>query len=93
MGCGQQRQYIDYRLALGPIILGHAYDEVDEKVIEEVRDGVLFAMTGELELDVAEMIVEMCSSVEAVRTACSGLRRLPCTPSAWRGRIPGANSS
>ncbi|MCS6994822.1 MAG: aspartate aminotransferase family protein [Anaerolineales bacterium] len=65
-------EYIDYRLAFGPIILGHAYDEVDEKVIEEVRNGVLFAMTGELELDVAEMIVEMCPGVEMVRTACSG---------------------
>lgn len=65
-------EYIDYRMAFGPIILGHAYDEVDEKVIEEVRNGVLFAMTGELELDVAEMIVEMCPGVEMVRTACSG---------------------
>jgi len=65
-------EYIDYRMAFGPIILGHAYDEVDEKVIEEVKNGVLFAMTGELELDVAEMIVEMCPGVEMVRTACSG---------------------
>ena len=65
-------EYIDYRMAFGPIILGHAYDEVDEKVIEEVKNGVLFAMTGELELDVAEMIVEMCPGVEMVRMACSG---------------------
>lgn len=65
-------EYIDYRMAFGPIILGHAYDEVDEKVIAEVKDGVLFAMTGELELDVAEMMVEMCPGVEMVRMACSG---------------------
>ena len=65
-------EYIDYRMAFGPIILGHAFDAVDEKVIEEVRNGVLFAMTGELELDVAEMIVSMCPSVEMVRMACSG---------------------
>jgi glutamate-1-semialdehyde 2,1-aminomutase len=65
-------EYIDYRMAFGPIILGHAFNEVDDKVIEEVREGVLFAMTGELELDVAEMIVEMCPGVEMVRMACSG---------------------
>ncbi|MCM2332839.1 MAG: aspartate aminotransferase family protein [Anaeromyxobacteraceae bacterium] len=65
-------EFIDYRLAFGPIILGHAYDPVDAKVIEEVREGVLFAMTGELELDVAEMIVEACPAVEMVRMACSG---------------------
>lgn len=65
-------EYIDYRMAFGPIILGHAYDEVDEKVIEEVKNGVLFAMTGELEIEVAEMIAAMCPGVEMVRMACSG---------------------
>jgi glutamate-1-semialdehyde 2,1-aminomutase len=65
-------EFIDYRLAFGPIILGHAFDAVDRKVIEEVKEGVLFAMTGELELDVAEMIAETCPAVEMVRMACSG---------------------
>jgi glutamate-1-semialdehyde 2,1-aminomutase len=65
-------EFIDFRLAFGPIILGHAFDAVDQKVIEQVREGVLFAMTGELELDVAEMIVELCPAVEMVRMACSG---------------------
>ena len=66
------KKYIDYRMAFGPIILGHAYDEVDQKVIEEIQKGVLFAMTGELEVAVAEMIVEMSPAVEMVRIACSG---------------------
>ncbi len=66
------RRYIDYRLAFGPIILGHAFEEVDARVIEEVKRGVLFAMTGELEVAVAEMMVEMCPAVEMVRLACSG---------------------
>jgi len=65
-------EFIDYRMAFGPIILGHAYDAVDDKVAEEIRNGVLFAMTGELEIEVAEMIVEMCPAVEMVRMACSG---------------------
>ncbi len=66
------RRFIDYRMAFGPIILGHAYDDVDAKVIEEVKNGVLFAMTGELEVKVAEMIVGMCPAVEMVRFASSG---------------------
>ncbi len=66
------RRFIDYRLAFGPIILGHAYDEVDAKVIEEIQRGSLFAMTGELEVEVAEMIAAMCPAVEMVRFACSG---------------------
>ena len=65
-------EYIDYRMAFGPIILGHSYDEVDQKVIEEIKNGLLFAMTGELEVEVAEMITSMALAVEMVRFACSG---------------------
>jgi len=65
-------QYIDYRLAFGPIILGHAYEPVDQKVKEEIDKGILFAMTSELEVQVAEKIIEMCPAVEMVRLACSG---------------------
>src|SRR5215207_6347053 len=66
------RKYIDYRMAFGPIILGHSYDEVDQEVIEEIQKGILFAMTGELEIAVAEMIIDMAPAVEMVRFACSG---------------------
>lgn len=66
------KKYIDYRMAFGPIILGHSFDEVDAKVIEEIQKGVLFAMTGELEVAVAEMIVEMSPAIDMVRMACSG---------------------
>jgi glutamate-1-semialdehyde 2,1-aminomutase len=65
-------RYIDYRLAFGPIILGHADDEVNAKVHEEIDKGTLGAMTSELEVMVAEKIVSMCPAVEMVRLACSG---------------------
>ena len=66
------KKYIDYRMAFGPIILGHSYEEVDKRVIEEIQNGVLFAMTSELEVAVAEMIVDMSPAIEMVRFACSG---------------------
>jgi glutamate-1-semialdehyde 2,1-aminomutase len=65
-------RYIDYRLAFGPIILGHAYDDINAKVHKEIDRAVLCAMTNELELDLAEMIIDMCPCVEMVRLACSG---------------------
>jgi len=65
-------RYIDYRMAFGPIILGHSFDEVDQKVAEEIRHGILFAMTSELEVEVAEMIVDMSPAIEMLRFACSG---------------------
>ena len=65
-------RFIDYRLAFGPIILGHAWEEVDARVHEEIDLGVLFAMTSELEIAVVEKIVAMCPGVEMARLACSG---------------------
>jgi len=65
-------RFIDYRLAFGPIILGHSYDEVNAKVHEEIERSVLCAMTSELEIEVARMMVDMCPAVEMVRLACSG---------------------
>src|SRR5574340_106453 len=66
------REYIDYRLGFGPVILGHAHQEVDQFVIDELRKGAIFAMTGELEVAVAEMVQKMAPAAEMVRLACSG---------------------
>ena len=76
------RKYIDYRLAFGPIILGHSFDEVDARVIEEIKNGVLFAMTGELEIQVAEMITQMVPAVEMRSSTMRGLspRTSPTSP-------------
>lgn len=65
-------KYIDYRMAFGPIILGHAFDEVNNKVAQEIALGTLAAMTYELEIEVAELMVKMCPALEMVRFACSG---------------------
>ncbi|MBM3120616.1 MAG: aspartate aminotransferase family protein [Chloroflexi bacterium] len=65
-------RYIDYRLAFGPIILGHADPDVNARVHTEIDQGSLFAMTSELEVAVAEKIVAMCPAMERVRFATSG---------------------
>jgi glutamate-1-semialdehyde 2,1-aminomutase len=65
-------RYIDYRLAFGPIILGHAWDEVNARVVEEIEAGTLTAMTTELEIELAEKMIKMCPALEMVRLACSG---------------------
>ncbi len=66
------REYIDYRLAFGPVILGHAFEQVDQFVANELKRGSLFAMTGELEIEVAETIREMVPAMQMLRFACSG---------------------
>ncbi len=65
-------RYIDYRMAFGPIILGHADEAVNAKVKEEIDLGTLAAMTYELEVEVIEKIVALCPGVEMARLACSG---------------------
>jgi len=65
-------RYIDYRLAFGPVILGYAFDEVDQKVYEAIKKGVTVGLTSEAEIEVAEKMIEMIPGVEMVRLVNSG---------------------
>jgi glutamate-1-semialdehyde 2,1-aminomutase len=63
---------IDYAMANGPTILGHAPPTVLEAVKETLSMGQLFAGQTELELQLAERIVELVPCAELVRFASSG---------------------
>lgn len=65
------KRYIDYRLAFGPIILGHADPRVNQRVQEAIQDGTLFAWTTPLEIEVAERICRL-TGVEKVRLTNTG---------------------
>jgi len=66
-------RYIDYSLAWGPVILGHAYEEVDDYVREQIRlRGTTTALTTDLEVEVAEKFIAMCPCVDKVRLVNSG---------------------
>ncbi len=43
------KKYIDYRLGFGPVVLGHAYEPVLEKIKEGLEIGNAFSMTHEYE--------------------------------------------
>lgn len=65
-------EYIDYPMALGPVILGYAEPAVDEAIARQLRDGITFTLMHPLEVDVAERIIAMCPGVDAVRFGKSG---------------------
>ncbi|MCK4962022.1 MAG: aminotransferase class III-fold pyridoxal phosphate-dependent enzyme, partial [Anaerolineales bacterium] len=65
------KRYIDYRLAYGPIILGHAYPAVVKRVADAIQEGTLFACTTPLEISLAERITRMCK-VDKVRLTNTG---------------------
>lgn len=66
------RWFIDYRSALGPIILGYNYPDVQKAVREQLDKGVVFSLASPLELDVAEQLTRLLPGIEQVRFLKSG---------------------
>lgn len=66
-----ERKYIDYRLGFGPVILGHGYSEVAEKVGKAIKNGTIFAWLTPMEIELAERIVRLCK-VDKVRLTNTG---------------------
>lgn len=64
-------RFIDYRLGFGPIILGHAYPQVTQRVAEAIQHGVLFAATTPVEIEVAERLTRM-TGMDKVRLSNTG---------------------
>jgi glutamate-1-semialdehyde 2,1-aminomutase len=64
--------YIDYVLAQGPMILGHSHPAVLDAVNTAMRKGQLFAGQHQLEIDLAEKMVEIVPSAELCRFGLSG---------------------
>jgi glutamate-1-semialdehyde aminotransferase len=65
-------KYLDYLMALGPIILGYGNRTVDEAVVRQVRDGPVFSQMHPLEVEVAELLVDLIPCAEMVRFAKNG---------------------
>ncbi|MBI3066873.1 MAG: aminotransferase class III-fold pyridoxal phosphate-dependent enzyme [Deltaproteobacteria bacterium] len=65
-------EYIDYPMALGPIILGHCYPAVDEAVKRQMEHGTAFSLPHPLEVEVAQRLVEMIPCAEMARFGKNG---------------------
>ena len=66
------REYLDYLGSWGPLILGHAPDEVLAALAEAMQRGTSFGAPTELEVELASRVVEALPSVERVRMVNSG---------------------
>ena len=65
-------KYIDYPLALGPVILGYADNEVDAAVREQMGKGFLYSLPGCREIELAELLCEVIPSAEKVKLLKTG---------------------
>ena len=65
-------EYIDYRMGYGPSILGYGDHRVDAAARQGMEVGGVFALSTELEYEVASRIASMVPAAELVRFSNSG---------------------
>jgi glutamate-1-semialdehyde 2,1-aminomutase len=66
------KTYIDYVGSWGPMILGHADEEVIAAVQEVATRGTSFGAPTELEVELAQEVIDAVPSIEMVRMVSSG---------------------
>jgi glutamate-1-semialdehyde 2,1-aminomutase len=65
-------RYIDYIGSWGPMILGHRHPAVLEAITAVLERGTSFGAPTDLEIQLAEMVIDAVDSVEIVRMVNSG---------------------
>jgi glutamate-1-semialdehyde 2,1-aminomutase len=65
-------EYIDWVSGIGAIILGYADPIVDEAVTRQIETGTIYSINHELELELAEYLIETIPCAEMVRYAKGG---------------------
>ena len=67
-----KRQYLDYLMSYGPIILGHADDEVQEAVARQMRDGTIFCLEHPKVIELAERLCSLIPCAERLTFLVGG---------------------
>lgn len=65
-------RYIDYIASWGPMILGHAYEPVVKAIQEHAVYSTSYGAPTELEIEMAELIIDMVPNVDLIRMVSSG---------------------
>ncbi len=65
-------KYIDYISSWGPMILGHAHEEVVDAIRERAALSTSYGAPTELEIEMAELITGMVPNVDLIRMVNSG---------------------
>jgi glutamate-1-semialdehyde 2,1-aminomutase len=65
-------EYVDLVCALLPVVLGYCDREVDEAVTTQLKNGMVFSLATELEIELAETLVKNIPCAEMVRFGKNG---------------------
>jgi len=65
-------EYIDYLMALGPITLGYNYEPVNQAIISQLKEGILFSLPHPKEVELSEKICQVIPHADMVKFEKSG---------------------
>lgn len=65
-------KYLDYGMALRAVNLGYAEDEIDAAAIEQIKNGNNLTRPSMIELEAAELLVQLIDSVDMVKFTKNG---------------------
>jgi glutamate-1-semialdehyde 2,1-aminomutase/spore coat polysaccharide biosynthesis protein SpsF len=65
-------EFIDYTMALGPMILGYNYPRVNEAIVSQLKEGTTFTLPHKIEVELAELLVDIIPCAEMVRYGKNG---------------------
>ena len=65
-------EYIDYVMALGPITLGYNYESINQAIVSQLKEGILFSLPHPIEVELSEKICNVIPHAEMVKFEKSG---------------------
>jgi len=65
-------RYVDFVMALLPVVLGYRDPDVDRAILNQLANGISFSLATELEVVLAEKLIEVIPSAEMVRFGKNG---------------------
>jgi len=65
-------EYLDYYCGLGPITLGYNYKVVNDAIINQLNNGILFSLPHPIEVELSELISDTIPHAEMVKFEKSG---------------------
>ena len=67
-----EKSYLDYVGSWGPLILGHCHPKVIAAVSQVLHSGMSFGAPTEMEIQLAQKIIQLMPSIEKIRMVNSG---------------------
>jgi glutamate-1-semialdehyde aminotransferase len=65
-------KYLDYLCGLGPITLGYNYKPVNDAIIDQLKQGILFSLPHPVEVECSEKISQVIPNADMVKFEKSG---------------------